>query len=202
MTPARRRALGNDHTLKWLAGDRQKAWDDHVATLDESKARRQRSADQVTRERQSDWSDWHAKEAERTAMRDNWPTALDFAKENRRNSAAMAAQQQRHAGKLEARDDEQYDFQRQAQMEALAHPPRLQQQAQQRDTAQARQERGGGGRRSGMVSAITPGGGVTLVRGEDEVTKGAAREATPLGQLSDTELEAELARRHAARAGG
>lgn len=139
-TPAQRRSLSYDHTTQWLPA-RQQSWQDYYSGLDQQKDSRQAAADQRNQERQSQWSDYHAHEAERAATRDNWPTALDFAKENRRTSQQMAAQNAERQGIHQAREDEQYEFQRQAQMEQLAHPPRLQQQREaSQNTQQQRQQ--------------------------------------------------------------
>jgi hypothetical protein len=136
-TPRDRRGLGGSHTTEWLKNRRQ-GWNDHIAALDEDRDHRQQVADTLTQGRQQRWSDFHAQEAERVATRDNYPTALDMAKETRRNNAQQAMVDGQRSQVLQARDDEQYEFQRQAQMEALAHPARLQ---QRRDAAEQPQQR-------------------------------------------------------------
>jgi hypothetical protein len=147
-TPAMRRALSTDHTTEWLKNRRQ-AWNTHQAHLDEDSAARQQAADEVTRQRQQSWSDYHAQEASRAAMRDNYPTALDFAKENRRGQQE-AAEQLTQGYRQQVADEE-------------SHPQHL---------AQARQDRGGGSRRSGPVAAIT-GTSVSVVPA-DKLFKGWA----------------------------
>jgi hypothetical protein len=111
-TPAMRRALSTDHTTEWLKNRRQ-AWNTHQAHLDEDNAARQQAADEVTRQRQQSWSDYHAQEASRAAMRDNYPTALDQAREHRRQQQEYNAQQT--------------DAYRQQAAEELSHPAHLQQ---------------------------------------------------------------------------
>jgi len=139
-TPARRRAMGTDHTTAWLK-NRDQAWADYESKQRQAKADAQADADDITRKRAQSWSDYHAAEAARVATRDLWPSQLDFAKENRRRQQEQDAQNQVRTGIHQAREDEQYEFTRQAQMEALAHPPRLQQQAQQHGVSEAERQR-------------------------------------------------------------
>jgi hypothetical protein len=135
-TPRDRRGMGNDYTTGKLK-TRRDDWSKHEANLVEDHYKRQDVADLHIQERQSKWSDAHATEEARVAMRDNWPTRLDFAKEGRRNSEQQAQVDGQRNQVMQGREDEQYEFQRQAQMETLAHPPRLQQQREEADTQAA-----------------------------------------------------------------
>jgi hypothetical protein len=172
-TPADRRALGSAHTTDWIK-NRRTGWADHQGQLDEDKAKRQRVADNFTRARgenwddynaarqrvndnytrarQENWSDYNAQEASRTAVRDMYPSQLDFAKQRlheERENRDMATEQYRqgildeasHPPALQAAREqaEGARAQQQAAIEALAHPPHLQAAREAREAAMQKQ---------------------------------------------------------------
>jgi hypothetical protein len=98
--------MGKDLTTEWLKNRRQ-GWRDHHAALDEDKAIRQVAYDKHVQAREAEYSDWHADEAHRVAIRDMFPSGLDMAKEGRTRASEdrQLQMEDRERGLLEHNQD-------------------------------------------------------------------------------------------------